>query len=184
MDECPSTAVHSLPDIAWPQSTPEIPDQTKQNQNEAPFISDETTYSVVNSDNNVEENVSDTGDVAEDSAWDAAKGEARNNVLKCQTCGEELRNEARLRAHLMLHNQDKVYKCEFCDKLFSKSSNLSSHIRIHTGIFLYANPVTGYLAIVPAYRLVLGYTHYYSDISKGFHLSSCIGIHIRYVQIP
>lgn len=139
MDECLSSAVKALPDIAWPQSTSEIPEQTKHNQNEAQINLDVTTDSVANGDNNAGENVIHTGDVAEDSAWVAPRGETRLDAFKCQTCGEEFKNESRLRAHLMLHNQDKVYKCDFCDKLFSKSSNLTSHIRIHTGICKFCN---------------------------------------------
>lgn len=59
--------------------------------------------------------------------------EYQGSSYHCQYCGEEFKQETKLKAHLMLHNEARVYKCEFCEKLFSKSSNLTSHIRVHTG---------------------------------------------------
>ncbi|XP_041641882.1 zinc finger protein OZF-like [Cheilinus undulatus] len=53
--------------------------------------------------------------------------------LKCDTCGEEVKNKTELHMHQRAHTGKKMLSCYICGKMCSYKSQLIYHIRSHTG---------------------------------------------------
>lgn len=52
----------------------------------------------------------------------------------CPVCGLQLNTRRTLRAHLLVHSDEKRFKCQFCDAAFKRSKAFKNHLILHTGM--------------------------------------------------
>ena len=51
---------------------------------------------------------------------------------ECDVCEKHFTQSSSLKAHMLIHTNEKPYECDVCEKRFRQSQHLKSHVRIHT----------------------------------------------------
>ena len=51
---------------------------------------------------------------------------------ECDVCEKRFTQSSSLKAHMLIHTNEKPYECDVCEKSFTQASNLKRHKRIHT----------------------------------------------------
>ncbi|KAI8433217.1 hypothetical protein MSG28_015295 [Choristoneura fumiferana] len=51
----------------------------------------------------------------------------------CTVCGKELKTQANLARHMLVHTGERPFPCSFCEMRFTQKSVLVKHERVHTG---------------------------------------------------